>query len=1600
MRPFGRIYGSDGRRGIAMLIGIMVLAALFFMALPFAVFMRQQHSSATQALQMTRAHYGESGAIAHAKDVLYNNYTAQTLPPGVHLPFPWYDTALNSAYNFHVTLRTTTIGATAGTGALTFDVANALGWPNDGNANTVDGYIRVGDEWMAYSNITGLDNGATPPGPGANFPRATVVVDAAGRGLFGTAAVDHPANSIVSFFPSSSLWSLDIQDQQALINVNTAPYQVILNLLGYAGVGGVAPGAAGFPTQRQQYLAQAIVGYKTYATIWRGGTTLAYTPFEDLDMVKNSSVAPWFDLANPPLSADDFDRLRPYLTVTSAPPGGSQWTGGTGVQTDFVTTPAGGGETNLYAANLADASRFGVGTLVRFTWVSAAGTTPDIHAFATVLTRNSSGGTLTWPAAAGDTTLYVSSTFGWNGASPETPGYIRIDNEWIRYTGVTPNSTDPGSNPCSVVTVAPTTLTGDADTTATGRGCFGTTDAAHAAGATIDGDVITWRWSSEVPPVGEVPLESTTAGFNAVQIEAQVRDAININTVTDPITLEALLYDVSDGTTTVSDTDASTLAHDFLNYTSGGDGNYLSGNENWFDGVDPTGGPGWGNGRGELANFLTNYAPSPAVATLLEQNFDVNAPANWPRYSTLPLQFNSGSLIGIDSLASIDDQAGMPVAEAPYSNGLQVARVYQVVPPLQPVWWSLRTQEEFVNDITSGNSKNVRTALLNDALPAATLLADTSTRYTNPALGFGTVRPAMGQTNSDPAFTTVLLGLHNTGLGGPPPDFALDYSRGSSAEAGAVVPGVNNTTDGGITNVDLQYQTDYNADLCANRNIQADSFQATMQPFAFEAWIKMPDKDAAGNDIRISATNPGPQLLVDIGGGQTGATAVDQARLYVEYSNGAPRLMFRMDDETGQGYVVASSSNDFTFSAGCWYHVNVAAVGTFRNEMAMIIDGIYDSNMGWEFNDGTTSYDSAAVQGSYFWPIAMRVPNKQYKVAIGPGVNFEWVAGSVSINLVDATGLPQRGMIVIHHVGGGTDESHMYEYYIPGPGVPGPGSTLTLVTPLQAAAYQNNNAACAIPLVQTTVHQDAPALTASPQVGDSVRFYEHARLSTNPGGYDSWGYPTGNSAPVSHNATIAEVGTMADPTDPAHPLAAYKWIGFDPDTYNSGATGDRLFDPATGDIYAGETGFFDPASRRWKVLNAAAGTLSGELPCYPGATFRIGGSASGTTENFRGSLDEVRLSVLPVAMPYTGLISAPADWAAGDVNVNVDTWAWAPDAVFGPRAEVVSSARLDLADELATRKLPDGGYFAVENDLYDFDTFAGNLIGGVGQQYADLVSNGTAGPVQTHELLKRLVPLDSVTSTRLAGAIAAADTTITLADVSAFPDSGYVKIDNEVLAYNARDGALNTISITDPAYRRGCYNTTAAGHAAATTVELLPVREVDRYRATDVTDWDHHTAYGGTVVDDATSMAMLSWVIPNSAGAQVSNVEWTLKDPLSGGQKVAVLVNLDTTNPLDDWGLNPTNPPLAPNTSTDSLWGTITQTDAVQTDQLYLISSPSIAHPTAITNVEVRVYFDLSGQNVYNHTYNEATGAVVSAPHKPLELDSVSVELVPQPAVF
>jgi len=181
----------DSRRGAALMIAIIVLTALMLLAIPFAAFMRRQHAAGTQALHSARAESGEAGGLSHA-------YAALALgQPGAENdanPFPYNDPNVDTLWEFRVTLRTRIPAASPpwpvpvddlGMGGDTFHVENALGLPNDGDPETVDGYIRVDAEWMAYSHMVHVD----PPGPVPYIPGGELTVLAAHRGLFGTAEV-------------------------------------------------------------------------------------------------------------------------------------------------------------------------------------------------------------------------------------------------------------------------------------------------------------------------------------------------------------------------------------------------------------------------------------------------------------------------------------------------------------------------------------------------------------------------------------------------------------------------------------------------------------------------------------------------------------------------------------------------------------------------------------------------------------------------------------------------------------------------------------------------------------------------------------------------------------------------------------------------------------------------------------------------------------------------------------------------------------------------------------------------------------------------------------------------------------------------------------------------------------------------------------------------------------------------------------------------------------------------------------------------------------------------------------------------------------------
>ncbi|MCK4284200.1 MAG: hypothetical protein KAX44_07775, partial [Candidatus Brocadiae bacterium] len=398
----------DGRRGAALMIALIVLTALFLLAIPFAAFMRRQHASATQALHMANARFGQAGALNHAQTVLAQGLYAIERERGLSTTpadlFPFNDPDVDTLWEFRITLRTQVTAAWDDAGDRMLRVQDALGFPNDGNLETVDGYVRVGDganqEWMAYSNVENLD-------PAAMAGDLRVKLEH--RGMFGTQATVHSIGATVSFFPEAELWHLNVDDPQTKINLNSAPYRVIRNLLGYLGIGDESalpiegPGDVGFPDVRQQAIAAAIYAPPSDPS----------ARFQSLDMVNNVA----------PLTADELDLLRPYVTVQSGYPGGSSpWLRAVRLESDINPTFATGDYTDGRVANLSDASGIGVGSLVHFVWSGG-----DVYR--TVLSKNSSPRPLDlaqdWNGV-GDIVLRWVAGCEFVGASGDTPCYIKL----------------------------------------------------------------------------------------------------------------------------------------------------------------------------------------------------------------------------------------------------------------------------------------------------------------------------------------------------------------------------------------------------------------------------------------------------------------------------------------------------------------------------------------------------------------------------------------------------------------------------------------------------------------------------------------------------------------------------------------------------------------------------------------------------------------------------------------------------------------------------------------------------------------------------------------------------------------------------------------------------------------------------------------------------------------------------------------------------------------------------------------------------------------------------------------------------------------------
>ncbi|MCD6416039.1 MAG: hypothetical protein J7M08_05020, partial [Planctomycetes bacterium] len=658
------------RRGVALVITVAVLTAMFLLAVPFAVFMRMQYRAGTQAVDMARARYGETGAVNHARYLLFAGTSQHETDEPV---FPFDDKDVDTLWEFRTTLRTRlSAGASipaGGAGPFQFQVDDALGLPNDGDPETVDGYVRVDDEWMAYSDIEDLATSDDLPEAGPNFPGGKLMVRSENRGLFGAAPLAHNAGALVSLFPQEQMWRLDVEDPQSKINVNTASWLLLKNLFDSLAL----PGQAAIDIYLGRYR--------------NASGDPGYYPYQNVNDIKRHVS----------LSAADFDKVRPFLTVHSGYLDGQQAWAATG----SLETDMGGGGTGNYTADLADGGADGIApfSVVRFVW-NDAGT--DYEEYRTVLAKNASGLTVQVDF---DLNVDNSITLDWDdhlapmfkGASADTPCYVKVDNEWIKYEGVTKT---PG------VSLVLNNCTG---------GWFGTgPPVLHTAPTEVNGDVICWEGGAGlgIPLTG--PLTPAPPAMSA-DIRVQNRHAININTVTNERVLTALMtnvenYDGATATTITKDT-AGAVADKIAYYISGDTPiqTFFDGNEDWIDGS-----PGFGTPRAELNNVLTTV-PVPGLTAkqrqLLVDNFSQD-PADWPDRSTAPLRFNSGALVGIDSMSVVDDRAGTPVAQSPRSDGARMERTYGTLPPLQPLWQILRSQKDFEEANDVGGSTDVQTTPL------------------------------------------------------------------------------------------------------------------------------------------------------------------------------------------------------------------------------------------------------------------------------------------------------------------------------------------------------------------------------------------------------------------------------------------------------------------------------------------------------------------------------------------------------------------------------------------------------------------------------------------------------------------------------------------------------------------------------------------------------------------------------------------------------------------------------------------------------------------------------------------------------------------------
>ncbi len=1580
----------DSRRGSALLIAVMVLTALFLLGVPFAIFMRMQHTSATQALHKARAVSGEGGAHGHARAVLYQGWAEQArIDTGLPDLFPFDDPAVDTLWEFRATLRTRLAETPAGgwgddlpdtppappddnviwgppvSEPLTqFVVDNALGFPTDGNDQTIDGYIRVDDEWMAYSHVDQLD---TAPA-NDRFPMGRVSVRAEHRGLFGSAIAAHAPPAAVSFFPDEELWQLDLVDPQSRINLNTASFRVIYNLLDDLGVADAD-----------------LVASDIYLARYPASSAASHRSFRDLNDVRE-----WANTTgHVPFSVEDLDLIRPYVTLTSDYPGSqTPWLSTGIIESSMIDTTlfpfSGiGDETNGFTTNLpaGAAASIGVGSVVRFHW---GGVEPDVYR--TVTSVNSLPAATTVSADNGGTIDLVwvdGMTFV--GASAGSPGYVKVGGEWVSYIGATVDDV-----------TTPTILTLDCGL---GRGEFGTLQA-DQTGSAVDADVICWENTLTYDP----PLDSDEPqlGIDLLalplvlpEITVQNRHGINVNTVTEPAVLAAVFRDSVHASPIA---DPSVLVADLLAHAAGGGApySYFDGDEDWFDG------DGAGFPRDELVTVLRASADLTGDDERIYELTRTFEPLDATLSdATLPLQFNSGTRTGIHSVGMVDSRAGVPMAyvadgrarlpNVPTGDG----REFSVIPI--PIWFYLRSQEEFLDHISLvGNfSRNVLTNPLHEGLPPADLADDDD--YDDLATGIGTLMPAPGELSPLNPYITLLEGLH----GGP--DFELDPpTKGELAEQGGpITVSTGNTTSQGIRTASqaLTYATDYDQ-APYDRNIEADSVHGGMEPFAIEMWVRpgvIADQAVAER-----------QFLVDIGDGSDDVSARNQARLYLDRIADQPdySLMLRLDDGVaGVGFgsrvtvrscdVTVDPNQDFGLEPGVWHHVAVAVVGTFSGEIAMVIDGIYDENAVYDFeyiDVGGTAVGGTPTEAA-FWPLAMTIPNRQYAISSGGGPLPQF---SPTIPLDIVTDLPPVGIVTVKTDG----ILYSYEYESIG------GNTLDLVGTVRTTVVhgEGDPVSFVVPVVHTTVHDD-PALTLG--VGSQIGLWRQVNLS-GAGDHRLDSFAIDDEGGILDDAGVgfAVAGVFTGPTPVVTALGPQCAIlQVDPAAFPLGGT-DGLLEVAPGALNG---------PGRWMVfdydrfITAPVGALAGVMPGDAGTDFAVGAAAD-DSDAFTGELDELRITSLPRALVH------PVGWADSDplnpASGRVQAWHWMNyGGGIGWQPALLDGAYSEYAfvDGL-TRALPrTGGYFLVEGQLYSYDSYtAAGDLSGIQQVRPDFEPAGDGSfDGGGHDGLRRIIPLNFITATRLANPFPTATGDIEVVDATLFPPDGYVKIGSEIIGYSSAAplALLRPANLVAPfasAFPTGAFGTAPAVHAAGDLVRLLPVRHRDRYRREDplvLGDWDSHVDYSLAQIND--NMTMLSFEIPHSG--QLRQVWWRLREPLAANQDVVVLVLIDDAPGFPDWNDDPEagESDALVHTSVDNLWGYSMRNDSLDPLSPWGGFSPeqNLVSPTAWSRVEVRFYFDLGDTTPYRHTYDGANVQRDGREHM-VELDSVAVEMVPESVNF